>query len=235
VASSPADRRAAASDLRGLGWSLRRIAGALGTSAETIRADLATTGSTAPGGRVEGRDGRSYPAAIARRDRQVSTPGTLDQEGLTRPPGRPSRRRGRHRRRERDRAGWNVAVPGPSGPTGAPEAPDRDRGAVEPGARPAWPRVDRPSIGQSVAARLGQGLPPATVEGADVEAPAADVEDLAAWPLCPACHRRHPTPGEPRPPMMARPLLARPDDSPAIRRDQAGPPGWGRRRGEGCG
>jgi hypothetical protein len=87
----------------------------------------------------------------------------------------------------------------------------------------------RPSISQSaaVAARLGQGLPPATVAGEPV--------DPTGPPLCPNCGRQHETPGELRRPAMARSLLAGPGDSTAILRDRgARPPGWGRDRGGSC-
>jgi hypothetical protein len=86
-------------------------------------------------------------------------------------------------------------------------------------------------MGQSaaVAARLGQGLPPAAVEGAEP----VDL-DPTGPPVCPSCHQRHETPGEQRPP-MARPLLADPGDSTAILRDRgARPPDWGRDRGGSC-
>ena len=88
-------------------------------------------------------------------------------------------------------------------------------------------------MGQSaaVAARLGQGLPPATVEGVE---PVEDV-DPTGPPLCPLCGHRHATPAELRPRPMARGMLAGPGDSPAILRDRgARPPGWGRDRGGSC-
>jgi hypothetical protein len=114
-------------------------------------------------------------------------------------------------------------------PPGAPPPPVREAVAEEPAERPSWRRPRTPSLGQSaaVASRLGQGLPPAAVEGI----PPAVEDDPTGPPLCPACHRRHETPGELRPPPMARTVLDRPGDSAALTRDAFGPPGWGRNRG----
>jgi hypothetical protein len=129
-----------------------------------------------------------------------------------------SRRRGR----ARERTWW---------PPAAPPAPAREVMAGAPAQRPAWPRTARPSLGQSaaVAARLGQGLPPAVAEDQAV----GELGDLdpTGPPVCPACGRRHETPGELRPSPMTRPLLAGPGDSAALSRDGFRPPGWGRARG----
>jgi hypothetical protein len=118
-----------------------------------------------------------------------------------------SRRRGR----ARERTWWPPAAP--------------------PAQRPSWSRTARPSIGQSAAtaARLGQGLPPA-VAGDLAGGELVDL-DPAGPLLCPACGRRHETPGELRPSPMARPLLAGAGDSAALTRDGFRPPGWGRARG----
>jgi len=82
-------------------------------------------------------------------------------------------------------------------PPGAPP-PTREQVATAPAERPSWPRSRAPSLGQSaaVAARLGQGLPPATVE-----TPAEPVDlDPTGPPVCPSCGRQHETPGELRRP-----------------------------------
>jgi hypothetical protein len=100
-----------------------------------------------------------------------------------------------------------------------------------PAERPSWPRTIRPSLRQSaaVAARLGQGFPPAAAEDL------ADGElvdpNPAGPPVCPSCGRRHEAPGELRPSPVARSLLAGPGDSAALTRDDFRPPGWGRDRG----
>jgi hypothetical protein len=95
------------------------------------------------------------------------------------------------------------------------------------GRAPFWPRSRGPSLEQSaaVAARLGEGLPPATLDPPGGEL--VDV-DPGGPPVCPSCHRRHETPGELRPPAMARAL-----DLSAGRVDprQQRLPGWGRDRG----
>ena len=98
-----------------------------------------------------------------------------------------------------------------------------------PAERPSWPRTARPSLRQSaaVAARLGQALPPATVEDLTPAPPADD------GPVCARCGGRHPTPGG-QLPAWARPIGARVEDSPAMLRDRgARPPGRGRDRSRG--
>jgi hypothetical protein len=106
--------------------------------------------------------------------------------------------------------------------------------AAAPAERPSWPRSRGPSLGQSaaVAARLGHGLPPATVDRAT--GGRVDVEDLDAGgpPVCPACGHQHETPSDL--PSMARSVVNRPGDSAALACDGFGPPGWGRRRGGDC-
>jgi hypothetical protein len=107
-------------------------------------------------------------------------------------------------------------------PPGPPEPPTREVVAGAPAARPSWPRSRSPSLGQSaaVAARLGQGLPPATVEvlptpAAAPESPAVVVADQGD-----GCGRSD------------RPLWARPlGDMAPVDPRTAGIPGWGRNRG----
>jgi len=60
---SPEARRQVEVDLRARGWSIRRIAGALGVSAGTVQSDVSRVQNRAPAEeRVVGADGKSYPA-----------------------------------------------------------------------------------------------------------------------------------------------------------------------------
>jgi hypothetical protein len=156
--SDPAVRAARAVQLRGRGWSLRRIGNLLGVSHEQVRKDLTRAG-------------------------QVSTePEGLDQEGLKHAPA------------------------APAGPPAAPLAPvDAHQ---EPPPPPPAADGNLPP------------LPPAP------PAPPAPKQAPAA-PTCELCGGPHPTP---RPTWNARSVLARPEDSLAVRRDQFGPDGWGRKR-----
>lgn len=57
-----AERRALVADLRAKGWSLRRIAEALGVHHETVRDDLSIVGNPTISGRVRRKGGGTYPA-----------------------------------------------------------------------------------------------------------------------------------------------------------------------------
>lgn len=56
-------RREIVANLREKGWSLRRIAEALGVDAKTVRNDLSAGGEYSPPATIAGLDGKEYPAA----------------------------------------------------------------------------------------------------------------------------------------------------------------------------
>lgn len=74
-----ADRRQVAKGLREAGWSLRRIAKALGVSHEVVRDDLRAVGAPTPA-RVTGTDGRQFPT---RRPDSRPVGAGVDQGALT--------------------------------------------------------------------------------------------------------------------------------------------------------
>ena len=97
--------------------------------------------------------------------------------------------------------------------------------AGAPAERPSWSRAARPSLGQSaaVAARLGQGFPPTTVDPPPTPAPEPEPPAVVVADQGDGCGRSD------RPP-WARPLgqVLPPDPR------TTSPPGWGRNRDRGC-
>jgi hypothetical protein len=199
------ERREAAAQLRELGWSTRRIARALGISHVVVQQDLQLVGGTPPAGRVQGLDGRSYPARAA--------------------PGSRAGRRARPRGPATAPRGPSDARTGVRGPLPSPQPPAARTGPENAPAGPGpWPRVRQPSLGDGAAVRARAALDP------DRAAPPDQPLDRGGPPACPACGRQHPVPG-PRGTVVEALLAPARQVDPRIR--GAAPPGWGRNRGRG--